>query len=142
MGAAGASANRRAFGWLLRLRPVFTSLNPTFKRVHMTDPQAPQEKMAGSSAGTSASLQNAAHEAKPAFERVADRISDSLSDMAHHSRDAALDAKKLLAQKTHQVTTTAEHYIHRAPFKSVLIAAGVGAVAATLVNWLLRSRPR
>ena len=108
----------------------------------MTDPQSSHEKLAQATAGVSGALQNAAQEAKPVFERMADRISDSISDMAHHSRDAAVDAKKLLEQKTHQATSTAEHYIHRAPFKSVLIAAGVGAAAATLVSWLMRSRPR
>jgi ElaB/YqjD/DUF883 family membrane-anchored ribosome-binding protein len=67
-------------------------------------------------------------------------LHDNINDMAHHSRDAAADAQKLLSQKTHQVASTAEHYIHCAPFKSVFIAAGVGAAAATVVNLLLRSR--
>ena len=107
----------------------------------MTDPQTPPEKLVGATAGISASLQEAAHEAKPAFERLADRLSDSISEMAHHSRDAAVEAQKMLEQKTHKVSSTAEHYIHCAPFKSVLIAAGVGAVAATLVSWLMRARP-
>ena len=105
----------------------------------MTDPQTTQEKPVG--AGASATLQEAAHEAKPAFERLADRLSESISDMAHHSRDAAVEAQKLLEQRTLKATSTAEHYIHCAPFKSVLIAAGVGAAAATLVSWLIRARP-
>ena len=107
----------------------------------MTEPQSTQEKLATVASGISSTLQDAAHDAKPVFERMADRLSDSISDMAHHSRDAAVDAKKLLEHKTQKVTSTAEHYIHCAPFKSVLIAAGVGAAAATLVSWLMRSRP-
>lgn len=102
----------------------------------MKDPQTTIDKMATAAADVSATVQEAAHEAKPAFER----LSDSISDMAHHSRDTAIETRKLLAQKTHQATSTAEHCIQRAPFKSVFIAAGVGAVAATLVNWLMRPR--
>lgn len=83
----------------------------------------------------------AAHESKPAFERLADRLSDSISDMALHSRDAAVEAEKLLEQKTRKIAATAEHQIHCAPFKSILIAAGAGAAVATLVSWLIRSRP-
>lgn len=107
----------------------------------MTDTQTTREKMVSAAAGVSGSLQDAAHQVKPTFERLADQLSDNISDMAHHTRDAAVDAKKLLEQKTHKVSSTAEHYIHCAPFKSVLIAVGVGAVAATLVSWLTRSRP-
>ena len=93
----------------------------------MTDTQTTREKMVSAAAGVSGSLQDAAHQAKPTFERLADQLSDNISDMAHHSRDAAVETKKLLDQKTHQVSASAEHYIHCAPFKSVLIAAGVGA---------------
>lgn len=106
----------------------------------MKDPQTTIDKMATAAADVSATVQEAAHEAKPAFERLAERLSDSISDMAHHSRDTAIETRKLLAQKTHQATSTAEHCIQRSPFKSVFIAAGVGAVAATLVNWLMRPR--
>lgn len=106
----------------------------------MTDPQNPQEKMAAAGAGTAAGMHAAAHESKPAFERLADRLSDSISDMAHHSRDAAVEAEKLLEQKTRNIAATAEHQIHCAPFKSILIAAGAGAAVATLVSWLIRSR--
>ena len=105
----------------------------------MTTPSTPHDKMTGTAAGVLGSMQDAAHETQP-VERLAHRLCDHLSDMAHHSRDAVTDVQKLLAQKTHQASSSAEHYIHCAPFKSVLIAAGVGAAAATLVNWLLRSR--
>ena len=108
----------------------------------MSDPQTPKDKLASAVAGVAGSMQDAAHSAQPAFERLVDRLSDNISDMAHHSRDAAVETKKLLDQKTHQASASAEHYIHCAPFKSVLIAAGVGAAAATLVNWLVRSRHR
>lgn len=106
----------------------------------MTDTPTPHDKTVTAAAGVSGHMQDAAHTAKPTFERLADRLSDSISDMAHHSRDAAVEAKKRLEQKTHQTTASTERYIHCAPFKSVLIAAGVGAVAATLVSWLMRSR--
>jgi ElaB/YqjD/DUF883 family membrane-anchored ribosome-binding protein len=99
----------------------------------------PSDTATPTTAGGAGRMQDAAHETQP-VERLAHRLCDHLSDMAHHSRDAVTDAQKLLAQKTHQVSSSAEHYIHCAPFKSVLIAAGVGAAAATLVNWLLRSR--
>ena len=95
----------------------------------MTDTQTTREKMVSAAAGVSGSLQDAAHQVKPTFERLADQLSDNISDMAHHSRDTAIETRKLLAQKTHQATSTAEHCIQRAPFKSVFIAVGVGAAA-------------
>lgn len=107
----------------------------------MTPAPSTQEKLSTVAAGITGTLHDAAQDAKPVFERTVDRLSDSISDMAHHSRDAAVEAKKRLEKKTQKVTSTAEHYIHCAPFKSVLIAAGVGAAAATLVSWLTRSRP-
>ncbi len=106
----------------------------------MTDPQTSTDKMSTLAAGVSASVQQAAQEAQPAFERLADRLTDSITDMAQHSREAAIETRKLLAQKTQQATSTAEHCIQQAPFKSVFIAAGVGAVAATLASWLMRPR--
>lgn len=108
----------------------------------MTNPHAPKDPLTGTPAGTPGSMQDAAHAAQPAFERLVDRLSDSISDMAHHGRDAAVEAKKLLDQKTHQASAKAEHCIHCAPFKSVLIAAGVGAATATLVSWWMHSRSR
>jgi ElaB/YqjD/DUF883 family membrane-anchored ribosome-binding protein len=107
----------------------------------MTDPQNPQEKMAAAGAGAAGTMHSATHDTKPAFERLVDRLSDSISDLAHHSRDAAVEAEKLLEQKTRKIAATAEHQIHCAPFKSILIAAGTGAAVATLVSWLVRSRP-
>jgi ElaB/YqjD/DUF883 family membrane-anchored ribosome-binding protein len=104
-------------------------------------PSTTQEKLSTVAASITGTLHDAAQDAKPVFERTVDRLSDSISDMAHHSRDAAVEAQKLLEKKTQKVTSTAEHYIHCAPFKSLLIAAGVGAAAATLVSWLTRSRP-
>lgn len=100
----------------------------------MTPAPSTQEKLSTVAAGITGTLHDAAQDAKPVFERTVDRLSDSISDMAHHSRDAAVEAKKRLEKKAQKVTSTAEHYIHCAPFKSVLIAAGVGAAAATLVS--------
>ena len=60
--------------------------------------------------------------------------------VAGEAIDAAVEAEKLLEQKTRKIAATAEHQIHCAPFKSILIAAGAGAAVATLVSWLIRSR--
>jgi len=107
----------------------------------MTTPSTPHDKMTGTAAGVLGSMQDAAHEAQPAMERLTHGLCDHLGDMAQQSRDATANAQKLLTHKTRKVSSTAEHYIHCAPFKSVLIAAGVGAAAATLASWLMRSRP-
>lgn len=107
----------------------------------MTAPQTPQDNMAATAAGMAGSMYDAAHGTKPAFERLADRLTESITEMTQHSRDAAVEAEKLLAQKTSKIAATAEHQIHCAPFKSILIAAGAGAAVATLVSWLMRSRP-
>ena len=106
----------------------------------MTVPQNPQDNIAAAAAGMAGSLHDAAHETKPAFERLADRLTESITEMTQHSRDAAVEAEKLLEQKTRKIAATAEHQIHSAPFKSILIAAGAGAAVATLVSWLIRSR--
>ncbi len=89
-------------------------------------------------AGVSGSMLEAAHEAQHAFERLADRLSDYLNDLVHLSKDAAKDSQHALAHSAYKASSSAEHCIHCAPFKSVIIAAGVGAATATMVHWLTR----
>ena len=103
----------------------------------MTTPTQEIDPLAAEASG---SMLEAVHEAQHAFERVADRLSDYFNDLAQLSKDAANDTQHSLAHSAYKASSSAEHYIHCAPFKSVIIAAGVGAATATMVHWLTRPR--
>lgn len=46
----------------------------------------------------------------------------------------------LIEGKVRHAKQAAENYIHHAPLKSVLIAAGTGAATALAVSWLMHLR--
>jgi ElaB/YqjD/DUF883 family membrane-anchored ribosome-binding protein len=106
----------------------------------MTDHKTPQEKMAALSAGISSSVNDALQEARPAMNRLAERVNDNLSDLANKGKDAALDAEHEVHKRALHAQYAAEKIIQHAPIRSVLIAAGTGAVTALAVSWLMHLR--
>ena len=69
-------------------------------------------------------------------------LADSINELASQTKEAASDMQHRLEKQAQKANTAAAHYIQHAPFKSVLIAAGVGATAAALMSWWIGSRPR
>ena len=106
----------------------------------MSDQKPPQETLSSFGAGLSSTVNEALQEARPAFSRMADRVTESMHELADQSRDAACEAERQVESKVRHIRVSAEHYIQHSPFKSVLIAAGTGAVTALAVSWLMRSR--
>ena len=90
----------------------------------------------------SSALQEAMRENTHDQHAAAERLAHTLSDLAHKGKEAASDVQHRLEKEARKVTSAAEHYIQEAPFKSVLIAAGAGAAAATLLSWWMSSRSR
>ena len=90
----------------------------------------------------SGALHEAMRENSHDLHRVSERLADSINDLANKSKDAASDVQHRLEKEAKKVSATAEHYIQDEPFKSVLIAAGVGATAAALLSWWMGSRSR
>lgn len=108
-------------------------------KAHMSDTPTPQEKLSSLGTDVSGAVNDALRDARPALHRMADRVSDSMHDMAIHGKDAVHDAEQLLEKQTRHVRVTAEHYIQHAPFKSVLMAAGTGALTALVASWVMRA---
>ena len=74
--------------------------------------------------------------------RVSEKLADSLNELADKGKEAAADLQHRIEKEAHKASSSAAHMIQDAPFKSVLIAAGVGATAAALVSWWMGSRAR
>lgn len=90
----------------------------------------------------SGALHEAMRENSHDLHRVSERLADSINNLASKSKDAASDVQHRLEKEAQKMSATAEHYIQNDPFKSVLIAAGVGATAGALLSWWLGSRSR
>ncbi len=90
----------------------------------------------------SGALQEAMRENTHDLHRVSERLADSINELANKGKDTALDMQNRLEKEAKKASTTAEHYIQDEPFKSVMIAAGVGAAAAALVSMWIGSRAR
>lgn len=105
----------------------------------MSDPNTTREN---SSLGASVSggVSEALNDVRPTMDSMGHRFQDELHSLSDASKDALADAKYKLEKEARHVRASTEHYIHQAPINSVLIAAGVGAVAALGVRWLMRSR--
>jgi ElaB/YqjD/DUF883 family membrane-anchored ribosome-binding protein len=88
----------------------------------------------------SGALHEAMRENTHDLQHVSERVADSINELTHKGQDAASELQHRLEKEAKKVSATAEHYIQDAPFKSVLIAAGVGATAAALVTWWMGSR--
>lgn len=106
----------------------------------MSDSKTPQEKIQAVGASVSGTVNEAFHDARPAFNRMADRVSESLHDMAQHGKETALQAEHRIEREAMHARHMAEHYIQHAPLKSVLIAAGTGAATALVMSWLMHQR--
>jgi ElaB/YqjD/DUF883 family membrane-anchored ribosome-binding protein len=90
----------------------------------------------------SGALHEAMRENTHDLHRVSERLADSINALASQSKHAASDLQHRLEKQTEQARTAAAHYIQESPFKSVMIAAGVGASAAALLSWWMGSRSR
>jgi ElaB/YqjD/DUF883 family membrane-anchored ribosome-binding protein len=90
----------------------------------------------------SGALHEAMRENTHDLHRVSERLADSINELASQTKEAASDMQHRLEKQAQKANTAAAHYIQHAPFKSVLIAAGVGATAAALMSWWIGSRPR
>lgn len=106
----------------------------------MTHPKDPTENMASIGAGITQALTEAVDQTKPVIGLMAERMNERLQDLAQHGKDAALEAKYKIENQARQATTTAEHYIQHAPFKSVMVAAGIGLLTGVITTWLMRER--
>jgi hypothetical protein len=103
----------------------------------MTQAPSTQEKLATVAASITGTLHDAAQDAKPVFERTVDRLSDSISDMAHQPGRGR--RAKLLEQR-HAI----RHGRASNSLRTLQINIDCGrrrCAVATLVSWLIRSRP-
>ena len=103
------------------------------------EPSAPNPSIG---AHISGALHEAMRENTHDLHRVSERLADSINELASQTKEAASDMQHRLEKQAQKANTAAAHYIQHAPFKSVLIAAGVGATAAALMSWWIGSRPR
>ena len=69
---------------------------------------------------------------------MAERMGERFQDLAHQGKEAALETQHKIENQARQAKTTAEHCIQHAPFKSVMVAAGVGLLAGVVATWLMR----
>lgn len=67
-------------------------------------------------------------------------LRDSAADYARTSAQSVSDAAEVAQRRVGKFAQAARHRVEEAPMKSVLIAAGVGAVVALLLG-SLRSKP-
>jgi ElaB/YqjD/DUF883 family membrane-anchored ribosome-binding protein len=102
----------------------------------------PLSKASDIGAHISGALQEAMRENSQDLQRVSERLADSINELANKGKDAASDMQHRLEKEAKKASATAEHYIQDEPFKSVMIAAGVGAAAAALVSMWIGSRAR
>ncbi len=106
----------------------------------MSEPKTTHEKISSLGASVTSSVNGAIDEAWPAMNRMSHLVQDELNSLGDTGKEAYAEAKRKLEKEAQHVRVTTEHYIQHAPLNSVLMAAGVGAVAALGVCWLMRSR--
>ncbi len=107
----------------------------------MSDTPSPTETIAALGTDLSQSMHQAVAQTKPVLSQMAERVNERLHDLAHHGQEAALEAKHKIEDQARKATTTAEHCIQQAPFKSVAVAAGLGLLTGVIATWLMRERP-
>jgi ElaB/YqjD/DUF883 family membrane-anchored ribosome-binding protein len=100
----------------------------------------PSETFVALGEDLSKSMHQAAAQAKPVLSQMAHQVNERLHDLAHHSQEAALEAKHKIEYQARKATSTAEHCIRQAPFKSMAVAAGVGLLTGVVSTWLMRER--
>lgn len=106
----------------------------------MTDNQQTTATLAEMGSDLQQTLQEAMQQTKPAIGMMAERMSERFQDLAHQSKEAALETQHKIENQARQVKTTAEHCIQHAPFKSVMVAAGLGLLTGVVAAWLMRER--
>jgi ElaB/YqjD/DUF883 family membrane-anchored ribosome-binding protein len=107
----------------------------------MSDTPSPSETIAALGTDLTQSMHQAVAQTKPVLSQMAHQVNERLHDLAHHSQEAALEARHKIEDQAKKVTTTAEHCIQQAPFKSVAVAAGAGLLTGVIASWLMRERP-
>jgi ElaB/YqjD/DUF883 family membrane-anchored ribosome-binding protein len=108
----------------------------------MSDSQTAHEKISSLGARVTSQFEGLVDEAQPALNRMTHRLKDELHGLSESGKEALSDAQHKLEKEAHHVRLTTENIIQHDPIRSVLIAAGTGAVAALMASWLLRSRPQ
>lgn len=116
--------------------------NLTEESLVMKNPAESHTSASDIGAHISGALKDAMRENTHDLHRVSERLADSINELADKGKDAAAELQHRLEKEAHKASVNAAHYIEQAPFKSVLIAAGVGATAAAVVAWWLGSRSR
>lgn len=106
----------------------------------MTDSQEPTATLAEMGTDIQQTLHEAIAQTKPAIGMMAERVNDRLQHLAQQGKEAALETQHKIEHQARQAKTTAEHCIQHAPFKSVMVAAGVGLLAGVVTTWLMRER--
>ena len=106
----------------------------------MSDTKTVHEKMATMGARVSGQVDNILDDARPTISRMSHLVQDELHDLGQSGKEALSDVKHKLEKEARHVRETTTHWIQHDPLRSVLIAAGTGAVAALAVAWFVRSR--
>lgn len=106
----------------------------------MSDTKTVHEKMSTVGARVSGQVDDMLDDARPVISRMSHRVQDELHDLSESGKEALADAKHKLEKEARHVHETTTHWIQHDPIRSVLIAAGTGAVAALAVAWFVRSR--
>jgi ElaB/YqjD/DUF883 family membrane-anchored ribosome-binding protein len=106
----------------------------------MSSTSHPTETIAALSDDLSKSLHTAAAQTQPVLSQMAHQVNERLHNLAHHGQEAALEVKHKIEDQARKATTTAEHCIQQAPFKSMAVAAGVGLLTGVVATWLMRER--
>jgi ElaB/YqjD/DUF883 family membrane-anchored ribosome-binding protein len=106
----------------------------------MSSTPHPTETIAALGDDLSKSLHQAAAQTQPVLSQMAHQVNERLHNLAQHEQEAALEAKHQIEDQARKATTTAEHCIQQAPFKSMAVAAGVGLLTGVVATWLMRER--
>ena len=116
-------------------------VNLKTERPHtMTDIKNPTETIAAMGSDITQTMQTAYEQTKPVIGQMAERLNERLHDLAQQSQEATREVKHKIENQAKRMTTTAEHHIQNAPFKSVMIAAGVGLLTGVVATWLMCER--
>lgn len=104
----------------------------------MTERKSINDKVEALGADMSDTVHDLLREAKPLLHHATDRMTDRVHELAQQGVDAACRGKHGLEESGQDLMDHASHMIRHEPFKAMLVAAGVGAVAALLVGLMTR----
>lgn len=106
----------------------------------MSETPKTHEEMSNVAARVTRQVESLLDEAQPVISRVSHLVKEELNGLSDSGKGALSEAKNKLGKEVQHVRISTEHIIQHDPIRSVLVAAGTGAVAALMVSWLLRSR--